>query len=1068
MYFILQVLSTHFISQEDEVSINMADGTPIEFFRYPYTAFKQRADLTRDIGFANYNRNDKEARFSFSLFQDLLEWLIIDCQEYKLEETPSSAVCDRCSDIAGMICSLPQIIFDILQEIIQNEQPRVWPDPSIAANRCLKLWYGEGNKEIVQHLRQVTQEYVATFANNVDQDITAKGSNTSSENRPRQLAYDEDEGTGTEESEEDKKPAATTMSSDDEPWQPYVTAPIIDPSWLRAGSPLTPIVPFDKIQTTGLQPPEVITARPTQVPSTALKFPLPNSPNIPLFGTPETTAIQDMRKKKREQEFQASQTRIAQERAQRQALVDQKQKDEDLRYQKQQQDLLVQQQEAERLRLAQRAQQAEDLRLSQQADQEADRLRLTQQAEDQQTDQQQRAIAAWQKQQVALMRKTIEAEFAARQQQTDDHLRAQLHQEALMETDRLKARISELQHGTDRSEDLQDKIDEQKQREANLIGELRDKETLIQQQQHAQEAHDGDLAAQLQQIERDAEHIRVLQEQAAATGPTMFQKKSPVRVDPLIPPTTLPSQYTPGGSATSVQPPPDGNGGGGGTPLNPITPPFRPRGIGGGGGAGGFGGGGGFGPSGTGGGGGGGSGGGSGPGGGGGSGPPPSPPRDRRHDRGECSFKPKPDRRDYPILKNESTFRLWWNKTVAAMHAHGLEDIQNWRFLPNTPQEEMCFLRKNRWMYLALTFIVETPQGRAIVEQYRHNQDARSVLHALVQHHAHSTVGVVAAGDLMEFLTSDILDSSWNKPYAEHIIRWNAKAISYNDVSSDAKLPDVMLKSMLQKAVRFVPSLRQIKNDDAQSLVRGFAPLLAPLLYGDYYTLLLSACQTQDEIRRGKGKRTVNATDFSKQDDEDEAVAHMIYNVDRKDRPRLPDSLFRNFSSEDRQLWISFSDAAKQKVVDSLVKDKQPAGRAFAKRPPRRSVNLADVNEDTSSDADEEDDQDEDVAIAIHQADAKTTSAKDRSVAFKEAHPGDVRRALSPRQPSTRTASRKSVKGFNVSLFADDDDASYDYSSDDSLHLPTYDIHALDADDYADDTSSDYRSSDDSDFWHGD
>ncbi len=238
----------------------------------------------------------------------------------------------------------------------------------------------------------------------------------------------------------------------------------------------------------------------------------------------------------------------------------------------------------------------------------------------------------------------------------------------------------------------------------------------------------------------------------------------------------------------------------------------------------------------------------------------------------------------------------------------------------------------------------------------------------------------------MEFLTSDILDSSWNKPYAEYIIRWNAKAISYNDISSDAKLPDVMLKSMLQKAVRFVPSLRQIKNDDAQNLVRGFAPLL----YVDYYTLLPSACQTQDKIRRGKGKRTVNATDFSKQDDEDEAVAHMLYPVDRRDRPRLPASLFRNFSPEDRQLWISFSDAAKQKVVDSLVKEKQPAGRAFAKRPPRRSVNLADVNEDTSPEDDEEDDQEEDVAIAIHQADTKNTSAKDRSVAFKEAHPADV------------------------------------------------------------------------------
>ena len=211
----------------------------------------------------------------------------------------------------------------------------------------------------------------------------------------------------------------------------------------------------------------------------------------------------------------------------------------------------------------------------------------------------------------------------------------------------------------------------------------------------------------------------------------------------------------------------------------------------------------------------------------------------------------------------------------------------------------------------------------------------------------------------------------------------------------------------------------------------------------------------------------MNVTDdTTTQDDEEERVAHLIYNVERKDRPRLPDSLFRTFSSEDRQLWISFLDAAKQKVVDSLIKDKHATRRAFTKRPPRRSVNLADVDDESSSE--EEDDDPPDIpAASINQATAKT-SAKDRTVAFKEAHPADVRRALSPRNPQPGTATRKSVKGFNVSMFPDIVDDQSGYSSEDSLHLPTYDIHALEADDYADDTSSEYCSSDDSDFWHCD
>ena len=180
----------------------------------------------------------------------------------------------------------------------------------------------------------------------------------------------------------------------------------------------------------------------------------------------------------------------------------------------------------------------------------------------------------------------------------------------------------------------------------------------------------------------------------------------------------------------------------------------------------------------------------------------------------------------------------------------------------------------------------------------------------------------------------------------------------------------------------------------------------------------------------------------------------------------MPDSIFSNFSPEDKQLWISFSDSAKQKVVDSLPKDKPTTGRTFTKRPPRRSVNVADVDEESSleDDADEPPD-DASPSLEVNQAQAKT-SAKVRSVAFKEAHPVDVRRALSPRNPQASDAKRKTVKGYNVSLFPDilEDDSGY--SSEDSLHLPAYDINALEADDYADDTSSDYLS-DDSDFWNG-
>ena len=92
------------------------------------------------------------------------------------------------------------------------------------------------------------------------------------------------------------------------------------------------------------------------------------------------------------------------------------------------------------------------------------------------------------------------------------------------------------------------------------------------------------------------------------------------------------------------------------------------------------------------------------------------------------------------------------------------------------------------------------------------------VLWLLDQHYSHSTAVIISLGDMLQFLTSNTLDNSWRKPMSQYILEWNETAITYNEQAPEPIGP-TMLKTMLQRAVNYIPALRQVKNDDHQRMV---------------------------------------------------------------------------------------------------------------------------------------------------------------------------------------------------------------------------------------------------------
>ena len=380
--------------------------------------------------------------------------------------------------------------------------------------------------------------------------------------------------------------------------------------------------------------------------------------------------------------------------------------------------------------------------------------------------------------------------------------------------------------------------------------------------------------------------------------------------------------------------------------------------------------------------------------GGGGSGPPPGgPPPMSVPSIPPAEFRVKPDRKDYPILNNDTQYRHWKDQVIAVATAHGMHEVFDYTYRPANSDENVLFTRKNAWIYMVLTFIVKTFEGIALVQQHRRTFDARSVMYHLDRHYSVSTAAVLSLSDILSFLTSDKLDSTYRKPLSQYIIEWVDKATTYNEQSSD-RISDNMLKTMLQNAVSGVTALRQVKNDDLQRVIRG----QPPLTFGQYITILKSAAQTQDEGYHRR--RSAHVLEASPDDTADTLEVNRI-----ESDLRLPDSIYNQLDLDDRKLWNTFSEDARRRLVRSL-------GNAAPSRPSprnRRRVNVTAIEptEDENI-SDPEVPPSSDDTREVNQTETSTSTLPDT-------HPGDVRRVLAQASsPGTKKPANRQVTTLSV------------------------------------------------------
>ena len=162
------------------------------------------------------------------------------------------------------------------------------------------------------------------------------------------------------------------------------------------------------------------------------------------------------------------------------------------------------------------------------------------------------------------------------------------------------------------------------------------------------------------------------------------------------------------------------------------------------------------------------------------------------------TFRMKPDLSLFPKLTDEGKFPAFYRAFEAAAYGTDLGEVLDFRYVPQ-PDEVPSFRNKCRWVYNILYNNLQTTEGRNILYAHRRYKDGQGVLRDLIRHSSRSTGAVLRTGEIFGQLATTMLDSTWNRPFVDHISWFIRLCNTYNDMTPDPsdRLHDRMIRSML-------------------------------------------------------------------------------------------------------------------------------------------------------------------------------------------------------------------------------------------------------------------------------
>ena len=195
-------------------------------------------------------------------------------------------------------------------------------------------------------------------------------------------------------------------------------------------------------------------------------------------------------------------------------------------------------------------------------------------------------------------------------------------------------------------------------------------------------------------------------------------------------------------------------------------------------------------------------------------------------------------------LKDDAAWDNWERATMAQARAQDVADVLDSNYSPSSVEETALFDEKQKYMYAVFEKTLLTDKGKALVRAHQRKYDAQKIYQELSEYALKSTKATIDASSILTYITTAQLGTgNWKGTTHAFILHWQDQVRKYQTLAPKSKLPDELLRTMLENAVHPIDSLRIVKTQADQHKAHSGTDLT----YSQYTSLLLSAAQQHDK-----------------------------------------------------------------------------------------------------------------------------------------------------------------------------------------------------------------------------
>lgn len=205
----------------------------------------------------------------------------------------------------------------------------------------------------------------------------------------------------------------------------------------------------------------------------------------------------------------------------------------------------------------------------------------------------------------------------------------------------------------------------------------------------------------------------------------------------------------------------------------------------------------------------------------------------------------------YPHLKDITAFDIWKMKFESVIISHGVDKVIDSTYRATTQQEKDIFRKHQDFVFAVLLTVVTYDKGKSIVRTHAHARDAQKAYAAICSDAKSSTSAKITKRNLVTFLTTKRLDSTWRGTSNGFVLHWMSQLRRYTEIAPTTEhYTDAQKKAMLSAAVSGVAYLHRVETDDEALTTSGSTPYD----FDKYLHLVENAATRHDEQLKASGR----------------------------------------------------------------------------------------------------------------------------------------------------------------------------------------------------------------------